>query len=1081
MKVRTIAAIWLVCLLASAPAAFSRSECMKVLQPPLSPFGIPNLGQLSAPLVLSYGGDTTWVQVHADGNSCPGDPNLGHGGEATGGPGPLETWCFEEGPGDTCGTNPPWTTNCFTHVDVRSLPSQTGVNFWHTDTYRADQRTYCGSYALWCGSAALWQGKPVECGTWQNPPGYGKQWNSHVQLALPSSFNVANGCTLYFDPRYDTECKYDYFYVDYWNGTQWKTLATFNATSNNPGGICGAPSKPNPDYFGNTDVNRLTNCNWQGRTDPNQPAFKAVISPASLIITSGPKFRWRFTSDGGWDDMDGSGNTDGGAFIDNVWVRGDTGQFVEDFETGVLNPAYWSLPNPPGVLDGWHIAHDPDPPYEGGDGGTRATCWLDSSFVYRARPEQGYPSGVPWRNGWYYRLMSPRVPMLNGGCVVQYDEYVCARDVTCDYTSLKVRYYDPASQTWCPWGGESSWPCGTDCYFWHSNTGRNASAYIASGADSMQYAWEIQDSSAPGDVCLGKHTGTEFQVDNVSIGFYDLNATYFYARGLDLLHDTFFTTICAYNSLFDAYDPDTLAWYSGPSAHTLPKYSQLYLDVSDSDHLAAVELKGSLDGGATWATKSMQLDRANDPQDPTLGGYYFATFCPSDFGVSEWVEGTEVWYYVKATDALGHAGYFPARANPGHPTHTGNREDYLEFSVLPLFPETYEGTKILLVDGHNRRLYDWSPCLSDLSRQVPLEDIYEQTLTDAGYCSDKYDISGAGSNAQIHPVWFDDYDAVVWFTGPYFSNYLFWAEAQRAIRDYLGDGGKVVLCGDRIAFDMAPTSQGGNGEDSLGGEFLSGIMGSTYLGEMPYGTGYFSYPYAYAVAAESVNVFGAPVAIDLDTLLVYRECPYLKDMSYVLAKAAPPTGYTAQRLMRVANPTVAQADEVIYTEYQGIGQCVYVNFDLSASVNHIVGYCDGSTPSPAPDFNAGQYDGRVELMRVILEDIFGLAPTGGGVADIPGPAVPTYQWTLAQNQPNPVTAATEIRYAVARPGSVRLAVYSATGQVVRTLVNEAKQPGEYLVTWDGRNSRGEPVSSGVYFYKMDAGDYKATKKMLLIH
>ena len=119
-------------------------------------------------------------------------------------------------------------------------------------------------------------------------------------------------------------------------------------------------------------------------------------------------------------------------------------------------------------------------------------------------------------------------------------------------------------------------------------------------------------------------------------------------------------------------------------------------------------------------------------------------------------------------------------------------------------------------------------------------------------------------------------------------------------------------------------------------------------------------------------------------------------------------------------------------------------------------------------------------MRVILEDIFGLAPTGGGVADIPGPIVPVYQWALSQNHPNPVTAAAEIRYTVARPGSVRLSVYGVSGQAVCCLVDEAKQPGEYIVSWDGRNGRGEKVSSGVYFYAMEAGDFKATRKMLLV-
>jgi hypothetical protein len=187
----------------------------------------------------------------------------------------------------------------------------------------------------------------------------------------------------------------------------------------------------------------------------------------------------------------------------------------------------------------------------------------------------------------------------------------------------------------------------------------------------------------------------------------------------------------------------------------------------------------------------------------------------------------------------------------------------------------------------------------------------------------------------------------------------------------------------------------------------------------------------------------------------------------------------------VLNPggTVTHADAATYVEYQDAGQCVFVNFDLSASVNHIQGYCSGTTPSPAPDFNAGRYDGRVELVRVVLEDLFGLAPGSGGTAGVTpsGPKAPAYQWALAQNVPNPISAATEIKFAVACPARVSLSVYGVNGQVVRMLVDETKQPGEYVVTWDGRNTRGEPVSSGVYFYKMEAGDYRATKKMLLIH
>jgi hypothetical protein len=1058
-------------LLLIATAALSMIECTKKNQPPYNPMKTLGAADIGAPMVLFSAGDTTWVAVQSSSSSCPGDPAMGHGGEATGGPGPTQTMCFEGGPGDSCGTVAPWNTKCFDHIDVRTLPSELNINYWHVDTYRADQQAYCGSYALWCGSGALWQGRPVECGSWTNPPGYGDDWNCYVQLSLPADFAVAAGCTLYFDPRYDTECKYDYFYVDYWNGTSWVTAAAFNATSNNAGSPCLGTT--NPDYFGNTDVNRLTNCNWQARPNPNEPALKKVIAPGSLIITSGPKFRWRVTSDGAGSDADGRLDTDGAAFIDNVWVCGDSSRFVEDFETGSLDSAYWSLPKPAGILDAWHIVHDPDPPYEGGDGGTRSTCQLDSSFMYRARPEQGYPAGVAWRNGWYYRLMTPRIPLEDTGCIIQYDWFGCSQDYTCDYGMTKMRYHDGVNDQWCPWGGwEGSPPCGGGCFFWSFNSWQNIWDWIepTSNADSVQFAWEVVDVSRPGDTCRGKHKDTEFIVDNVSVGFYDYNATVFSARGVDLLHDTFFTGIAGYNSFFDVYSPDTVAKYSGTGAPPLPKDCRLWVDAIDRDHMKSVKLWGSITGGASWVSRAMTWNESYWP-DPADGGEYYGTLAPSDFGLTQWAAGTHVWYYVAATDSLDRVAYWPPRADPAHPGHDGTERSYLEFTILPAFPEACEGPRILLVDGNHNRHYDWAPCLSVVDRQVKLEEIYEQTLTDAGYCYDKYDIEGSGSNVQAQPTDYSDYDAVVWFTGPYFSNYLIETEAQHAIRDYLADGGKVVLCGDRIAYNMEEV-----GEDSLGGEFLGGIMGSTYLEEMPSAL---TYPFVYAVPVESVLVFGNPVQIELDTVLVYRECPYFKDMTYVLANASPPLGYTAQRLMAAANPTIAQADEAIYVEYQGVGQCVYVNFDLSASVNHSLVYCNGDAATPARDFAAGTYWGRVELVRVILEDIFGL-PSEGGIAGGPSPGPTTYQWALAQNAPNPSAASTEIRFEVARQGRVKVKVYSATGQLVRVLLDEAKEPGRYGISWNGRDHAGREVASGVYFYSFEGQGYRATKKMLVV-
>jgi hypothetical protein len=129
----------------------------------------------------------------------------------------------------------------------------------------------------------------------------------------------------------------------------------------------------------------------------------------------------------------------------------------------------------------------------------------------------------------------------------------------------------------------------------------------------------------------------------------------------------------------------------------------------------------------------------------------------------------------------------------------------------------------------------------------------------------------------------------------------------------------------------------------------------------------------------------------------------------------------------------------------------------------------------------------VELMRVILEDIFGLPSGSGGQAGVPaepglGPdgKQPAYQWALHSTSPNPAAGSAAIRYSVASPGRVRLLVYSATGQMVRTLADGWTEPGEYSAAWDGRSVQGEPVSSGIYFCKMEGLGFRATQKLVVM-
>jgi len=85
------------------------------------------------------------------------------------------------------------------------------------------------------------------------------------------------------------------------------------------------------------------------------------------------------------------------------------------------------------------------------------------------------------------------------------------------------------------------------------------------------------------------------------------------------------------------------------------------------------------------------------------------------------------------------------------------------------------------------------------------------------------------------------------------------------------------------------------------------------------------------------------------------------------------------------------------------------------------------------------------------------------------------QFELFQNYPNPFNPTTTIKYSVAEPGIVSLKVFDILGREVATLVNERKPAGYYEVSFDGSE-----LSSGIYFYQLTAGVFKATKKFVLL-
>jgi hypothetical protein len=101
------------------------------------------------------------------------------------------------------------------------------------------------------------------------------------------------------------------------------------------------------------------------------------------------------------------------------------------------------------------------------------------------------------------------------------------------------------------------------------------------------------------------------------------------------------------------------------------------------------------------------------------------------------------------------------------------------------------------------------------------------------------------------------------------------------------------------------------------------------------------------------------------------------------------------------------------------------------------------------------------------------AEDGGGTPDIP------FVTKLENAYPNPFNPNTNIRYQLKEAGDVKIDIFNARGQLVRSFSRTHDAAGYYQINWDGRDSSGKAVSSGVYQYKMTSGKYHSTKKMVL--
>ncbi|MBI4727817.1 T9SS type A sorting domain-containing protein [candidate division TA06 bacterium] len=110
-------------------------------------------------------------------------------------------------------------------------------------------------------------------------------------------------------------------------------------------------------------------------------------------------------------------------------------------------------------------------------------------------------------------------------------------------------------------------------------------------------------------------------------------------------------------------------------------------------------------------------------------------------------------------------------------------------------------------------------------------------------------------------------------------------------------------------------------------------------------------------------------------------------------------------------------------------------------------------------------------------DVYSFTPTG--VEGVPS-GIDATSLLLRQNAPNPFKQLTTINYQLAKPGLVNLKVYNIAGQLVRTLDEGYRIPGAHSIKWDGRDSQGNKVSSGIYIYRLQAENKDMTRKLVVL-
>jgi hypothetical protein len=930
-----------------------------------------------------------------------------------------------------------------------------------------------GTKSMWCGARPN-PADPYFC-SWATAPGYGNGWD---QTLTASETSFVGALNLSYRISYDVEPDYEFVKVEYSGAGGWETAAQ---------------------YTGQNDT---------------------IVSLFLPLTAAQTKLRFRFTSDGAWSDEDGLYDSHGACVIDSISLS-DAGAFsdFEDFEaasTGANSSGIWNgMPAVPfGAYSGlaanlcdkdpcgedftsvivFYIGSAvPSTSYPGlydtpfcvdGKRGSGALCQNEivvsppiDTRRYSTRHD-GVQDGVippgelPALGGFVYRYAIYRdLPMAN---LVFHLWHV--RNVV---NGCPGRWLDRNYAIWddYDWG----------FYAWDvSDLLSSDTVQVAVGVVDMCDVWYL----VQGD--CAKHTPAPW-FDNVRLYRCANTGPQMYSRDLDLFQDNFPQEEFDIESYVRADAANDINWsdnavirpgdsiaidcssplgggiapdptYGGPAVYLHVKCSYIGAEPVKPP-LAGPSLAGSILTGPPGSQYPINFNYISDDgvwtviqcdSVRTSGGIALATRYCVDLDDELFTRGYAIEYYFTARDVAGE--------ERAHPKWARSRGPYFEWTCLPtgkspvLFVDDSRYSLVKPYSGSSAREY-WDRAW-DALEDPDAPDRYDVNSPSSGVSN------GPGSRAKNYQLT-TFYDMIVWDCGDYSSATITDGTMNS---DKSNDCGMLIdwmdlsegdvglwVCGDEVAYDlenMASTPaltlmNAWCGVDLIAWSYFWETGGTTGGGIV--------YPLITGDVDAGIFVHGGVP----DSLYADGGCWSLNQFD-VLGKTG--TGKYALR----------------YPAYNATSYYAAVsNEQLNAGGYFVRTMWFAFSFQFVRDAAMGDIPIRVHLAH----DVFTWMTVGcnqPGCDEKLTPAEAPRAYALAQNFPNPFNPSTTIKYDMKAKGLVTVRIYDVAGRLVRTLVNETKDAGAYSAVWDGRNNGGAGVASGIYFYKMDAGSFSATKKLVML-